>query len=273
MNTPNNSSNLIIPKKWDEKNKSQELLESLKSISDKDIQEMAEEIDLKDDVKETVEPNKAEENGWNLDVWNNGQQYLENYRKSWIDNIYWISDKSKSMIISKSKTIPLEIDIDNYDGKLIKFKIWYKTYKIFEPNWAKHLDDQFIKNSKRNLITNKERDYIDYDGIRKMQSAIREEIWVYENLRKYVFRKERELSMYMPNEDDIKDLLWELWKHADLRNESDQIAMLMYLTWMEWCYWTWTKNILNCHNDDRNISSEYYRHGFASIFMFSNWNR
>ena len=43
-------------------------------------------------------------------------------------------------------------------------------------------------------------------------------------------------DMHLTGFEEIIALLTDLWKEASLTDESDKIAMLMYLTWMDWFY-------------------------------------
>ena len=83
-------------------------------------------------------------------------------------------------------------------------------------------------------------------------------------------KKEREW-LHIPKIEEMKTLLRELWKQANLSEERDQIAMLMYLTGIYWYYWlsmwddekSWSehwRSKLYCNDDTRGFicSDNFY---------------
>ena len=103
------------------------------------------------------------------------------------------------------------------------------------------------------------------------------------NLDKYVKEKEKEW-LNIATLEDMQELLRELWEEADLDNESsleywwcdarsNQIAMLMYLTGMDWDYWLEEYehkfHFLVCSRDSRYILIGETENDAANLCMMS----
>jgi hypothetical protein len=123
------------------------------------------------------------------------------------------------------------VNVDSDWSRLVEFKLWGKTCKILDPRLEDHTDDEYRVHFKGRSITEVDRDYVRlwwmvWDNVDE---------WANEKLKAYVKKKEREW-LHIPKREEMKDLLGELWKQSDLTDQKDQIAMLMYLTWMDWWY-------------------------------------
>jgi hypothetical protein len=123
------------------------------------------------------------------------------------------------------------VDVDSDWSRLVEFKLRGKTCKILDPRLDDHTDDEYRVHFKSSSITEVDRDYVKswwmvWDNVDE---------WENEKLKAYVKKKEREW-LHIPKREEMKDLLGELWKQSDLTDQKDQIAMLMYLTWMDWWY-------------------------------------
>ena len=62
------------------------------------------------------------------------------------------------------------------------------------------------------------------------------EWWKNQKLKEYVKIKETEW-LHIAKLREIEKLLDILGNMANINNEQDKIAMLMYLTWIDWTYW------------------------------------
>jgi hypothetical protein len=125
----------------------------------------------------------------------------------------------------------VKVNIDKDDGsRLIEFKLWDKTRKILDPKLCTHTNIIYCNNwEDKNKV---KLWWMRWDFIG---------LWGNEKLAYYVGQKQKEW-LSIPKFEDVKILLEELWSIANLDEEWDQIAMLMYLTWLNWCYRLAMKN-------------------------------
>ena len=183
------------------------------------------------------------ENSWEV------QQSLQSFRKAWQEKIYHISDDSKESIVKAAEKIPVNVETESDGSRLIKFKLWWKTWKILDPKLDSHTDDGYKSTGSYESINKITRNEVKlwwmmWDDVSK---------WENKKLAKYVQEKQREW-LHIAKIEDMKNLLWELGKQANLSSEADQIAMLMYLTWMDWVYWLsmWDDKKSNSKADSRS---------------------
>lgn len=157
-------------------------------------------------------------------------QELADFREKWKEKIRGIDDESKEKIIKTAENIPVKVEIDNDGSRLIEFKLWNKTYKILDPKLKTHSDDEYKYNP-------------DYHSINRIDDTVflrwmrwdDVENWENKKLKEYVKEKQWEW-LHIAKIEEMKVILNELWKEANLKDVSDKIAMLMYLTWMDWWY-------------------------------------
>lgn len=225
--TLDTTNKFIIPTTWQD-DKSQELFESLESIPDEEIIEAWKEIEK---IQKKLEI----------------PQELRDFRKIWDRNIDVntnISEEWKEKIIKVVEGIPVKIEEETDGSRIIEFKLWDKKYKILDVNIDTHTDEEYMIVSRVNGIMKNEvlLWWMLWDDIDK---------WENKKLKSYVKSKENEW-LYIPQEDEIRDLLDELWKVANINDEYEQVAMLMYLTGMFWGYWL---NMHNSRENRRNILS------------------
>jgi len=223
-----------IPTSWNDKLNS--IMEQWNKLSDKEQSELLQV--LQQDKKEKLEEDVR---GWSRisenrtdNAWETFEypeitwdpelvEELKGYREQWKEKIQIIS-KSKSKILKTVKNISVNLKKDtDWKGRLIEFKLWNKKYVILDPKLNIHSDDEcnFVKFS--GML---------WDNI---------ENWTNQKLKQYVKEKQWEW-LHIAKIEEMKSILRELWKYAGLGNENeddeaDQIAMLMYLTGMNWGYW------------------------------------
>lgn len=150
---------------------------------------------------------------------------------------------------------------------MIEFKLWNKTYKILNPELKTHTQPEYYSIAGRCFVRRTRQEvklwWMRWDNVKRRKNK---------ELSKYVQQKEAQW-LHIAKIEEIKTLLYELWKEADLDEEADQIAMLMYLTWMDWIYWLcmWdnessgsksSRSALRCSAYYRRFS--YYEDGFCS---------
>lgn len=176
-------------------------------------------------------------------------QDLKDFREAWEERINRIANASKEKIIKAAEQIPVKVEIDNDGSRLIEFKLWNKTYKILDPKLKTHSEDKYIYNPDYNSIK-----HIDDTVLLGWMRWDDVEKWENKKLKEYVKEKQWEW-LHIAKIEEMRDLLNELWKEANLKDKSDKIAMLMYLTWMDWCYRLsmWDNEHSNSQEDSRSL--------------------
>ena len=178
-------------------------------------------------------------------------QNLQSFRELWKEKIHGIDDEIKENIIKASKQIPVKVEKDAEGNKLIEFSLNWKKYRILDANLEMHSDWQYYKESSYESTIYK---------VISSEWMIWNEIenWENEELREFV--KEQESKWWhMPTMEEMKNLARELWILVKAKNRGDGIAMLMYLTGMNWWYrlssifWEKSRCKLICNANSRNI--------------------
>jgi len=163
-------------------------------------------------------------------------QDLKVFREKRKEKMKGIGYEEKNQIIKMADKIPVSIYERPDWTKIIKIEVLWKSYKLCFPSIGKNTDWYVWK--KKQPISFKETEEIDKTAI----SWDDPKWWLDKKLAEYLedFNDE---WFKIPNLDDIHFLLNDLWKEAWLCHRTDQIAMLMYLTGMEWEYYltNWKK--------------------------------
>ena len=227
----------------------EDIIKGLKDLTPEEMDIAAKRFDEEKEREEIEERREREERE---------RKKLEKYREAWREKIK-ISDESKEKIIKAAKNINVNIETDEEGSRLIEFEIWWKEWKILDPILNNHTDDDYRYGDS-------------YDAINEITRAEVELIWMmwdnvdnWENkeLAEYVKQKEREW-LHIAKIEEMKDLLEELWDAAYLNDEGDQIALLMYLTGMDWFYrlsmwddessnsWESSRSCLDCSDEEDN---------------------
>ena len=183
--------------------------------------------------------------------------WIKEFRKLWKEGIERTSDEHKEKIISAAENIKVDVEVDSDGSRLIKFKLWDKTYKILDPMIENHTDDEYSYSVGQSYGFKTEVClwWMMWDNVDE---------WRNKKLKEYLKEKQREW-LHIPKIEEMEGLLSELWGEADLSFKQDQIAMLMYLTGMAWWYWlsmwddkrSWsedTRSRITCSNKYREIS-------------------
>ena len=225
-----------------------------------------------DKLKSKIKWQKQSEISEALDI----PQELKDYRGAWKEKIHWIDDKTKEKIIKATKKIPVKVEKDGDWSRLIEFKLWSKKYKILDPKLKTHSDDKYHHNPNYNSISQIDDivtfEWMRWDNVDK---------WENQKLKEYVKKKQWE-GLHIAKIEEIKKILKKIWKKASLSNEKDEIAMLMYLTGMDWWYWLsmWdsehsicqtARSRLDCRDNNRELDCASALHNYfaASLCMIA----
>jgi len=164
----------------------------------------------------------------NLEKENYAKMSLDSYRKvreKWMN----IDSEIKEKIVKASDKIVVRMSIESDWSRMIEMKIWWKSYKILDVDIKTHSDIKYM-------------DVYGYEwGYRnevKLWWMRWNDLYWWKNyaLKEYVKKRQYEW-LHIPKIEEMRELLVALWKEADISEERDQIAMLMYLTGMYGCYW------------------------------------
>lgn len=202
--------------------------------------------------------------------WDIPSELIE-YRKMWEKNIGDIDEETKDKIIRASKEINVKVNEDEDGSRIITLKVWDNTYHILDSNLKNHSNAWYTMHENSQSITNLDKDY-----------ALPEWIWDPEyiggwnnkKLATYVEKKESEW-WEIPSLYTLYDhILPSLWQLANIGKTSDQMAMLMYLTGMDWSYYIignygYFKRLL-LTSLSRGVARSEYGWG-ASLFMLKGW--
>lgn len=201
-------------------------------------------------------------------------QELKDFREAWKERIIGIDNKSKEKIIKAAEKIPVKVETESDGSRLIEFKLWWKRWKILDPKLNSHSDDEYKYSLNRDSIK-----HID-DTVKLWWMRWDDvEEWNNEKLKEYVKEKQWEW-LHIAKIEEMRDFLAELWEKADLDGLDDQIAMLMYLTGMDWRYWlsmwddkkSWSqvsRSELYCDDFDRYFHYGYRVNYDASLCMIA----
>ena len=258
--------NIITPPEGD-REKEKRLLEALKAIPDEEIIRLWEERDEEERLKEEAKRTEEEKKKWEI------PQELKDFRKKWEEKIILDEDKKK-VIIEAAKSIPVKVETESDGSRLIEFKLWWKRWKILDPKLKTHSDDEYKYNPNYHSIIHIDDavllGWMKWDDVTK---------WKNKKLADYVQEKEKQW-LHIAKIEEMKEILAELGKKANLEDESDKIAMLMYLTGMDWWYWLsmWddetsgsqdSRSRLRCRDPDRNFDCRSNGFNYASLCMIA----
>lgn len=191
---------------------------------------------------------------------------ISEYRKVWKDKIQ-IDPLVKEKILSAVKNIPLTVKQDDNGNVFIDMEIWDYFCEFEDINLEKESDERHIGKwwdmwDEWPWLWYK----VDFHSIPKKDLTT----WVNNiKLAEYVYNQMKEKWLSIPDEETQKTILDELWKIADLDEDSEKIAMWMYLTWINWEYWLsndsgWWK-VLSCGWLER---ARYIRSGMPNWKLY-----
>lgn len=158
-------------------------------------------------------------------------QELKNYRQAWDKNIKGVIDETtKNKIKNIASKLPLTAEKQSDGSTLIELTLWNKKYKILNINLSNHTDDSYKESYKFHITwmewTEVKRWWMLWDDVNK---------WKNQKLKSYV-KQQQSKWLHIPKAQEMHSILDELWRTAWLTKDKDKIAMLMYLTGMEWVY-------------------------------------
>ena len=201
---------------------------------------------------------------------------MKKYREEWKREIWDINHdidhESKQKIIEKVGEFPVKVEIDKDGSRLIEFEVWWRKWTLLDPKLEVHSDAEYLERS----ITTKRIETVKLWWMKWDNVDMRKN----KKLAEYVKQKEVEW-LHIPKIEEIKELLKNLWVEADLDKESDQIAMLMYLTGMDWNYrlsmWSdkrsksqgKSRSLLACFNPAHDLRYDFKDSSSASLCMIS----
>lgn len=185
---------------------------------------------------------KEKEKANTTDLWESGvedseiPQELKDYRKAWKEKMYnsssmdHVSDVIKERIVTAAEKIKVKINRESDGSRLIEFKLRWKEWKILDPKLKTHSENEYKSNHNYDSITH-------VDDLVKLWWMWWDNVeqWKNKKLAEYVKEKQWEW-LHVAKVEEIKQILSELWEKSYLYYQEDQIAMLMYLTWMDWQY-------------------------------------
>lgn len=255
---------IILPDKWNKQlwTIREDILESLKNISDKEIKAVWTELDEID--KKSFETSKV-------------PVRLQSYRRNWLNWITNISQRSKNKIHKVAGNISHKVELCDDWSILSTIKIGDKTYKIIDVDLKAHTNKRYLY--PHPLIPNNPQTVYDYKRASVMLWwMLWDDIknWKNEILREYALEQEKKWFK-MVNVDEMRKFLKELWKKAKLSKEEDTMALLMYLTGMENIYWlcmqsNWdptTRDQIFLGKKTRAFTSWHSEYSWAGFFMMA----
>lgn len=199
-------------------------------------------------------------------------QKLKDFREKWKKNIDLDEDIKEKIIDAVNKIQKWAREEPDW-SIWVKFELWWKAYKTLDVNVAKHSDEEYLASYK-------------YKWQKKNEVKLWWMIWdktsnrKNKKLKEYVQAKEREWFVIKKIEE-MKKLLDKLWAAAGLKDESDKIAMWMYLTWNYWYYWCtmWnheksnpaggSRSLLGCGGSSRYFAYDFIDRSIASLYMIA----
>ena len=215
--------------------------------------------------------NKEEENDDEIEEMGNfteNMEYLSKYQQSWINNVKRVNDDVKEKIVDAAKKIDIKHEIDEIGNRLITIKIGDDLYKFLNFKVERYSDNKYkyFNCGNDNVMLW----WMIWDNPKD---------WDNKKLAKFVMRNQKDW-MDIPTIEDIKDLLHKLWDLAWLDEESDKIAVFMYLTGIEWRYYlsmwdenkSWSKtsrSMYRAHIEFRWFGSIEGKQRFCDLFLMS----
>lgn len=198
---------------------------------------------------------------------------LKYFRSKWRERIENVTSESKEKIMRAVEKI--QVKLYDFDGWMLReFKLWDKRYKILDVNFYRHSDPYTTwwegYENICSYVYGVHISWMMWDDV---------DWWGNQELKEYVKMLQWEW-LHIPSIEEMKKLLWDLWKEAGLYEESDQIAMLMYLTGMDADYWLTmgdyessgsqnSRSLLLCGTHLRTFSHRNGFNPYAGLCMMS----
>ena len=185
---------------------------------------------------------------------------LLEFREQWKEKSC-LPEETKEKIIEAAEKIPLRIQKENKEDKndgtmRIEFELNWKQYKFLDIDLGIHSDEKYLSHSndtEGKLVSLK---WMIWPMLK----------WDNEKLKMYVMEKMGDWFKERSTEEDMKPLLKELWKLAGLERGPEKMAMLEYLTGMEWWY-RW--GLIDENIRSQMLCSEYGCQFYSSDSFFA----
>ena len=213
-----------------------QLSDNLQDITPEEVDGMCDEIE---EAKRNQKEKKNEEEQ-KKEV---ALQELMDFRETWETEID-LDDSAIDLITKAAEDIPVKIEIESDWSRLVEFKLWDKTYKILDPKLKTHSDPEYFDNTEYSFIGKRD----EWVELWWMMWDVVDD-WENQKLKEFVKQKKREW-LHIPRIEEMEKLLKELWHFADLRDEEEEIAMLMYLTGLDWDFWLSMWDDMESGNED-----------------------
>jgi len=182
---------------------------------------------------------------------------LKAFREKWEKNIGLPEDKKKAIIEAVNRIQKGAKEESDWSIS-VTFELWWKRYKSLNVNLSKeNSDKKYLKSFKYQW---REKEEVELEWMMWDDTSN----WKNKKLAKYIDKQKKD-GLKIPTIELRRELLSKLWEEAGLTEESDQIAMWMYLTWSYWWYW-WTmwddeksnikadsRSLLTCDDDSRDF--------------------
>ena len=198
-------------------------------------------------------------------------QWLKDYREARENNIRNL-DEGKKKIIEAVKKIELKAKEEKDWSRLIEFRIWNRWHKILDVNLENHTDENYKYSEPNYEYSGRDITGKYYAGVTFPWMVWDVNDWENKELQWYVKQKMKEWLHLWSEYEMNEEILWELWCETGLKAEGDLIAMLMYLTGMEWWYrWSMLgknkRSILKCSAYNRwfNFMIDNYHAGLCMV--------
>lgn len=212
------------------------------------------------------------EDDWNVSENWEIPQDLKDYRQAWQEKIKNIISDVKEKITKAAEKIKVNVETEDDWSRLIEFELWWKKWKILDSKLNSHTNqgaDYVHHADYYDSITNIKKDYVRFRWM-KWDNV---DNWKNKELANYVKEKQWEW-LHIPSENEMKKLLAELGKEINSDELSYQVAMLMYLTGMDWRYWlsmrdSSARSALVCGDANRVFSCNDNGNHNASLCMIA----
>ena len=203
----------------------EELLGRLGGISNEELKKALELIQAQKNQEEWVSARENEKNQALETLWSR----RERWEKSKVSDEFKIKMKN---VVNK---IPLRTRMEKDWSRLIEFTLKWKKYRRLDVNAEANSDDDvsgdytgiWSWNYGIGSVETIFLGWIEWDNV---------DNWKNRKLKKYVKEKQSEW-FYIPKEEEMKNVLKELWEETGIEKEEDQIVMLAYLLGLVWEYW------------------------------------
>lgn len=233
----------------------------------KDVLDTKEKSEIKFDKnsqEQPVELGETQRSG-DIESYKEIPQELQYYREAWERNINVIGKiglGNMKKIKAAVDSLPVSVNKQTDWSMMIEFTIWDKKYKILNSNLSKYTDEHYKSSYLCNITLEEKSDvkwiWMRWDDVDKREN---------EKLKTYV-KKQQSKWFHIVEVEEMLSILNELWRYAKLTEPRAEVAMLMYLTGMEWNY---KLNVWDCKKEERKDKPQSYTMYWLSCSAID-WN-